>query len=272
MFALILLLACQPDADTGGPHLDWSFAFEIAVTEYRAPGSGDAAAWATVTNRESEAPPWELEQSAGDCGFFGVRPQQNCDPVCESGSTCTWDGECAEVTQAIDAGVITVTGLDVALALEPSSEWVYYGYDFEPDPSDGEIFDEGAAITASAAGAALPAFELETLGVAPLGSDLPCPLDASTGGDLIVGWTPGQPGDRVRLSLASANHGNMFPALICDVEDEGELVVSAALLEAWQDSSLPVWSWSLVRSHEGTAVVDGVDVVLAARAAEGCSW
>ena len=127
-------------------------------------------------------------------------------------------------------------------------------------------------ITAQAAGAALSPFELETVGVAPLGSSLPCPLEPVPGDEVSVTWSPGQAGDRVRLSLASANHGSMFPAVICDTEDDGELVVAASLVESWLDSRLPVWSWRLVRTHAGTAVVDGVEVRLSANATEGCSW
>jgi len=273
MMLIALLLACQPSDDSGAlPFLDWGFAFEVAVTEYRSPVDGSAVAWATVSNREGEAPPWDLEHSAGDCGFYGVRPQQNCDPSCEPGFTCSWDGECLEATIPIDGGVITVDGLEVGLSLEPSGEWVYYGYSFEPEPTDGEIFHPGATISAQAAGGTLAPFSLETLGVAALGSDLPCPLADDAGEDLAVTWTPGQPGDRVRLTLASSNHGSQFPAVICDVEDDGELVVAQELLQSWMSSSLPVWSWSLVRSHQGSGVVDGVDVVLSANASEGCSW
>ncbi len=273
MMFLALLLACQPSDDSGAlPALDWGFAFEVAVTEYRSPVDGSAVAWATVTNRESEAPPWELESSAGDCGFYGVRQQQNCDPSCDPGFTCSWDGECLEATVPIDGGVITVDGLEVDLILEPSGEWVYYGYSFDPDPSDGEIFQQGDTIGAQATGGTLSPFSLETRGVAALEADLPCPLADDASDDLRVRWSPGQPGDRVRLTLASSNHGSQFPAVICDVEDDGELLVAQDLLERWMSSSLPVWSWSLVRTHAGAVVVDGVDVVLSANAREGCSW
>lgn len=273
MILLPMLLACQPASDTADlPALDWSFAFEITVAEVQSPGGGDAMAWATVDNREGEAPPWELEQSAGECGFYGVRPLQDCDPACEAGTTCTWDGACVEPTSPIDAGAITVDGLAVDLLLEPSSEWVYYGYSFEPEPDDGEIFDEGDVITASAAGAQLPAFTLETRGVAPISSDLPCPIDDGYDDDLEITWTPGQDGDRVRLSLSSANHGSQFPAVICDVEDRGALTVDAALVRAWQEASLPVRGWRLERVHEASGEVEGVPVSLRAQALEGCSW
>jgi len=269
----LTLLACQPRPDSAGPGpLDWSFAFEVEVTEYRGPGGGDAMAWATVVNRESEAPPWELEQGSGECGFYGVRPQQNCDPSCETGTVCTWDGECVEPSVPIDAGVVTVGGLAVELELSPSGDYVYYGYEFEPEPSDGEIFAEGDAIVASAGGAELGAFELASLGVAALASDLPCPLDDGHSGDLSLSWTPGQSGDRVRLTLASTNHGDQFPAVICDAEDDGELTVPAALLEGWWDSALFVRSWRLVRSHSAEDEVDGTTVRLVVSAAEGCSW
>jgi hypothetical protein len=269
---LLLLLACQPGTDSGLAPLDWSFAFEITVTEYRSPGGSDASAWASVDNRESEAPPWELERASGDCGFYAVRPWRDCDPACEVGSSCTWDGECVEASSPIDAGIISVAGLEVALVFEPSSEWVYYGYDFEPEPSDGEIFAQGDPITASAQGAQLPAFELETRGVAPLESDLPCPIQDDHSGDLSLSWTPGQVGDRVRLQLASANHGSQFPAVICETEDDGALTVDAALVQAWQDTWLPVPSWRLERIHEASGEVAGVPVELQAQALEGCSW
>lgn len=270
LLLLLLLLACGPGADSGFTPLDLSFAFTITVTESRAPGGGSPAAWATVSNRDGEAPPWELELAAGDCGFYGVRPLQDCDPTCETGTVCTWDGACVEPSPAIDAGVITVQGLAVDLALTPSSEWVYYGYDFEPEPSEGEIFGQGDPLVARAAGADLAPFELSTLGVAPLDSDLPCPLE--TDEDLTVTWTPGQEGDRVVFRLASANHGNQFPAVICETQDDGALVVDGALLRAWRDESLPVRSWWLQRVHEARDAVSGVAVVFEAQAVEGCTW
>ena len=58
MILALILLGCGPGADSGGPApIDWSFALEIAVTEYRASSGGSAAAWATVSNLVSEAPP-----------------------------------------------------------------------------------------------------------------------------------------------------------------------------------------------------------------------
>ncbi len=273
MILALLLGACQPGEDSGGfVAPDWSFAFATTVTEYRAPGGGDPAAWATVVNRESEAPPWELEEAVGDCGLYGVRPWQACEPACEAGWSCSWDGVCTEAASPIDAGTITVGGLVVALVLEPSSAWVYYGYDFEPEPTGGEIFAEGDAIVASAAGAELAAFELETAGVAPLDSDLPCPIGEDHSGDLALSWTPGQAGDRVRLRLASANHGSQFPAILCETEDDGALTLDGELLAAWRRQSLPVPSWRLERNHVASDEVEGVAVTLTAQAVEGCSW
>jgi hypothetical protein len=225
-----------------------------------------------VDNRETEPPPWDLAQAVGDCGYFEVRPWQDCDPACEVGGTCTWDGECIEASDPIDAGIVTVTGLTVDLVLTPMSEWVYYGYQFDPEPTDGEIFAEGDPIAARAAGAALPAFELETLGVAPLESDLPCPLPDDPTGDLSLRWTPGQAGDQVRLALTSANHGSQFPAVVCETVDDGALVVDAALVEAWRSQPLPVPSWRLERMHEVRGEVQGVPVALTAQAQEGCAW
>ncbi|MFH1470019.1 MAG: hypothetical protein ABIO70_36880 [Pseudomonadota bacterium] len=272
MLALLTLLACRPAPDTGLPSLDWTFAFALTVAEYRDPRGGEGMAWATVDNRETEPPPWDLALSAGDCGYYEVRPWQDCTPACTPGEACSWDGACIETSDPIDAGVITVAGLSVGLVLTPLSEWVYYGYEFEPEPANGEIFAAGNPITASAAGAALPAFELQTLGVAPLGSDLPCPLPDGQEGDLTLHWTPGQDGDRVRLSLTSANHGSQYPAVVCDTEDDGALAVDAALLEVWQGQDLPVPSWRLERVHEVRDEVEGVPVALRSQAQEGCSW
>ncbi len=273
LILVALLAGCGPGTDSAGPSpLDWSFAFEVEVSEYRSPGGGDAMAWATVTNRESEAPPWELEEGAGECGFYGVRPLQNCDPACETGTVCTWDGECVEPTVPIDAGTITVAGLEVGLELTSSGDYVYYGYDFEPEPEDGEIFGEGDPITVQAAGADLGAFELETLGVAPLDSDMPCPLDAEDSDDLTLRWTPGQAGDTLRLELASTNHGSMFPAIVCEAEDDGELILEGGLLERWWDSALPGRSRGATCRRVGGGEVDGVAVRATARGVEGCSW
>lgn len=274
MIFLWLLVACSPEpVDSGGSWLvDGDFAFEIEITEWVSPEDGSGSAWATVSNRELEADAWELEQRVGDCGYFEVRPYRACDPVCGSGFTCTWDGECVEASIPVDAGVIEVDGLAVELVLEPTSEWVYYGYDFDPEPTDGQLFDEGAVLTAVAEGADLAAFSVEGLGVAPMDTDLECPPSLNAANDLALSWTPGSQGDTVQFTLQSGNHGGQFPALRCETEDDGALTVDAELISAWLGEDRPVDSWSLTRSHEGRVEVDGLEVVLSASGVTGCSW
>lgn len=156
-----------------------------------------------------------------------------CDPACGASETCGEDGTCIAYPRAQSAGAVTVGGLKAELTMEPSSVAYYSnGATSLPHPA----FDEGAAITLSAAGDAVEAFTLEGVGITAL-AGAPTELELAGGQDLHVTWTPGGvDAARVRLVLDLAHHGGIAASMECDaLPDDGAFDVPAALVDALLD-------------------------------------
>jgi len=239
--------------------------FRIGLVE-----SGDFA-YAYVSNPVIPSPWWIPELDIGDCVFhravLGL-----CDPPCTPPEVCDAHGECVSYPEPISAGDIAVEGLAVDLVLEVGGPYLYYTAVFDPEPADGALFAEGDAIEATAPGDALPTFAVQTQGVAPMETGLPCPLEYEGGQPLTVSWTPAPQGDRVHLELRSGNHGSQFAAVVCETADDGELVVDAEIVDAYLAEWRPVELWQLTRYHEGTVVAGETLVQLWAVTSASCMW
>lgn len=244
--------------------------FQVRIWEAESAADGSRIAFAGAGR---SAPEEVADQRVGDCGLFLPEAPPFCDPPCDPGTICVADGACEAPAPAIGVGDITVTGLKAALTMHPETEYHYYVGTFVPEPADGDVFDGGTEITATAAGDDLPAFTVTGLGVADLASTLGCPLDFVDGSALEVHWTPGdQPGDRVRFALQSGNHGAQFAHIVCDAEDSGSLTVDATLLATYLGESRPVESWSLSRRRESTAAAGSAVVALTTESDVDCRW
>lgn len=289
--ALVLLTSCLAcsegrarggDVDSGAP--DASGAgdagddagpsapadFEVRIWEAESATDGSRIAFAGAGRSAAEE---AVDQRVGDCSLLLPEAPPFCDPPCDPGTICVGDGACEAPPPAIGVGDITVTGLKAALTMHPETEYHYYVGTFVPEPADGDVFDAGAEITASAAGDDLPAFTVTGLGVADLASTLACPLTFVDGGALEVHWTPGeQPGDRIRFGLQSGNHGAQFAHIVCDTADSGALTVDATLLATYLSESRPVESWSLSRRREAHRAAGSAVVALITESDVACRW
>src|SRR5688572_11654034 len=196
---LLLLAACEggdaadPDAATAAdappgvdadltPHFGVT-AGRVSVDEVRRAGLADVYNSIGIRLHATAPAPWEtVVQREGSCRLLEFRIG-DCGTPCEQG----WciDGTCRTYPDPVSAGTLTFTGLEQPLTLEPDAYGVYYLTSIPPD-----LFDPGATVGVSAAGAAFPAF---TASVAAPGPIAPREITQWTttltpGADLGLGW------------------------------------------------------------------------------------
>src|SRR5947207_3259692 len=73
------------------------------------------------------------------------------------------------------AGTIDVTGLSLPVSFTPGD----FGYQSDPDVPPADLFDDLAAVSATAPGADAPGFTLEASGVVPLDAALDLDFDTT---------------------------------------------------------------------------------------------
>lgn len=222
--------ACPADDDLGG--------FEVAQWD------DDSDGFATVTGEIYSAviPTTRLFalESEGDCQLHQqVNP--HCDPACDAGEVCTHEGECEPYPVLQELGTAEITGLAESLTLE--SDGGSYWDTSLPYP----LFEEGAAIALRTTGGEVDPLALHGLGVAPLDL-LTFEWAVSSSEDLVLQWTPAEQEARVRVSVNVDQHGNSPITLRCDMDDDGEGIISASLVEIFLDYGVSGFaSGSIVR-------------------------
>ncbi len=236
----------RPGADTGtGPDADTSRTLigSIDVIEQLSTyddGSGPVeyrSARIGAAFYDGGAPRFHREaMRAGACTLSTYTPS-SCTPACTDG-LCVETNVCEPWPTLVSAGRLTIAGLAVAVQIDPQSNYYY------PDQQLPEnLFADAAAITATLAGADLPAASLDTTGVPPLTTAITAgaitvPYPAVD--DFLVRWTPADDGSRVRLTLNANNqgHGMPFLAIItCDAADaDGQIALPAAMLDAFPET------------------------------------
>jgi hypothetical protein len=149
-----------------------------------------------------------------------------CDPPCQPGTTCDFDGACIPYPTNHDVGAVTVTGLVQPLEVAP----VMPTFDYFDTSLMHPAFAPGAALELSAAGGDYAAFVLRGEGVAmiaPTSATLTMVHDQP----LAVAWTPGDGGAaRVRVELNIDQHGNTPVRLVCEADDAGALTIPRELI------------------------------------------
>ncbi len=174
---------------------------------------------------------WELSLEEGGCRLLEPRVPF-CDPPC-SGSICVEDGVCQETPPRRNVGTVTVTGLQTAaggneVVMEPIGTTPNYStataLNYPP-------FAEGDSIVLSASGQDLPAFQIESHGIAPLQMLVTGDVPLESGQPLSLQWTPPtQAGvSTIRAIVDISHHGGQEGEIICDVPDTGSLDIPATL-------------------------------------------
>jgi hypothetical protein len=180
--------------------------------------------------------PLNVLQQVNEDGSCRLMRRNNpfCDPGCAAGETCDFDGNCLPYPVNRDVGVVTVTGLEKDVMLEPVPPTFSYFDTQLPHPG----FEPGAVITLDVAGGDFSPFSLHGIGVemvVPTAEEIHLEADSP----LDVEWTPGDPRVTMRLQIAVDQHGTSPLAMICSVPaDTGNLTVSAELVTEFLDHGI----------------------------------
>jgi len=215
------------------------------------------------------APRWHHEaMRAGACVLRKYTPS-SCTPACNYNSVCLND-VCEAWPSYQAGGRLTLTGLATHVAIEPMDDYYY------PPSLPEELFADTATVTATLAGAALPAMTLSTRGVPALATTIQAgkiTVQNPAGQDFVVRWTPAADDSRVRLTLSSNNQGHGLPYLAiieCDAPDSaGQIAIPAAMLDAFPET----YAWeacagsdcppsTIRRYHRATHAVGDHDIEL----------
>lgn len=252
---------------------DGPVSFQVVVHESRSVAADVRSAFATA-GRPGMSELGAIEAlRVGDCVLITPAPFPFCDPACGPGTICVTGDVCEAPPEPVGAGDVIVTGLTSALTLHPETQYQYYAATFDPEPDDGDLFEAGAVITATAEGGNVPGFTLTSRGVASLETTLACPAPLTGGEALALSWTPsGQAGDRLRVVFQSGNHGTQFARIECDTADTGALVIDAALVSGYLAGQRPVESWRMTRVHESRGLAGDALVALSIESGVLCMW
>ncbi|MBC8069487.1 MAG: hypothetical protein IAG13_14215, partial [Deltaproteobacteria bacterium] len=176
-----------------------------------------------------------LEQvgADGSCTLWR-RNNPFCDPGCAAGETCDFDGNCLPYPAYHDVGVVTVTGLEKPVMLDPVPPTFSYFDTMLPHPG----FEPGALITLATTGGDYSPVLLHGIGVemvVPAVDEVHLERDTP----IEMEWTPGDARTTLRLQLAVDQHGTSPLAMICSAPaDAGTLTISGELVTEFLDSGI----------------------------------
>lgn len=169
----------------------------------------------------------EIGQS-GDCRLLR-RNNPYCEPACDRGQTCDFNGECLPYPANQDLGTVTLAGLVQEVSMEP----VFPGNTYFDTSLPNPPFEAGSLITLDMPGGAYGPATLHGVGVEVLG-DTDELWTIVEGQDLTVAWaapTAEVHRSTVGLSISIDQHGATPGVLRCEFEDDGEGTVPAALID-----------------------------------------
>jgi hypothetical protein len=180
--------------------------------------------------------PLNVLEQVGEDGSCTLWRRNNpfCDPGCDAGETCDFDGNCLPYPSNRDVGIVTVTGLAKPVELEPVPPTYSYFDTMLPHPG----FEPGALITLQTTGGDYSPMLLHGYGVEMV---VPTADELFLDGDLPleVEWTPGDAGVTMRLQVAVDQHGISPLAMICSVPaDAGTLTISGALITQFLENGI----------------------------------
>lgn len=162
-----------------------------------------------------------------DCRLL-KRNNPHCNPPCEPGQTCDFDGTCIPYPANQDLGTVTVGGLAKPVVMEPLGAGRNYFDTKLPHP----VFEPGALVELRTGGGAFDPVTLHGVGVEPLQliDDVWVLVD---GDPLVFRWTPPsvEPArGHVHLRLNVDQHGLTPIQLFCEFPDDGEATVPKDLV------------------------------------------
>ena len=172
----------------------------------------------------------DLGIDGGDCQLYRWDHPPSCDPSCEGEEICGFGDQCRAWPAGLDAGVLTLTGTQPEIEIEPT-EWNAYNYtEAWTDP-----YSVGETIVLDAPGSDdVEAFALSLPGAPPLDIER-FEVIMRAGEPMTVSWEPsgGPDGQRMKATLSIDHHANSPAYAICEVSDaSGSFTLSAAIVDA----------------------------------------
>jgi hypothetical protein len=246
---------CSLDTRVGG------FAVQLVEMEGNAPyvsiGGG-------VRNGVLPADVWQQKgAAAGGCRLM-VGPMLVCTTPCTNPQICAGQNQCIDSPALQGLGVVTVTGVGPSpIAIEPMKN-SYSKSLLEPYPP----FTPGAPVRVQAAGDAIPAFTLDSVGIEPL-AFAGTGLTMMNGQALAFTWTaPATAGaSRIYVKAEVGHHGGTAAHIDCDLPDTGSGELPATLVSALIAEGVHGFpTLSLTRRTIASAMVGGncIDLAIAA--------
>ncbi len=168
----------------------------------------------------------EVTASEGDCRVLR-RNNPYCEPACEPGYACDFEGACIEYPANQDLGTVTVGGLLQAVTMTATFPGNTYFDTTLPHPA----FEAGEVVYLDMPGGSYGPATFFGVGVEPLDEAPEWSIDPDA--DLVVAWTA--PVSAVVRSTVVAEvsidqHGITPSVLRCEFADDGEGTVPRALL------------------------------------------
>lgn len=169
----------------------------------------------------------EVSAEEGDCRLLEDR-SFFCDPSCDSDETCAEGNTCIPYPRRQDVGTVEIDGLEAEVVMTPTDPGNTYT---NPEPLPHPGFVEGAEIALDASGGDLEPFLLRGVGVGALSSEMvevPVAEEQATA----LSWDPPASSGpaRVHILLNISHHGGTPGWVECDVDDDGEFAIPAALV------------------------------------------
>lgn len=263
------ILGCSSDAADPKPSGDLGDdvvgTFKIEVT---ADESGPSKGTTAVLGRVNTGPTplnvvWEESAREGACRLDKPRVPF-CSPSCGSEAVCVEDNVCRPYPTALSAGTVTLEGValsggETSLTLREVSKSYQPpgGTSFAYPP-----FAEGGAVRLKASGGEVPAFELETKGVAPLWLTDDA-FSLSPDSPLELRWTAASnsSASRVHVELDISHHGGSKGLIACDGDDTGSLTIAASLISQLIDLGVSGFP-SMSMTRASTAQTGQVSLVV----------
>ncbi len=152
-----------------------------------------------------------------------------CEPPCDPGWTCDFDGECIPYPEGQDLGTVDVAGLVQQVSMEPAQPG--YNYFDTSLPHPGMVADQTVRLRSS--GGTWDAFEAWGIGVEAL--DLPeeTMLSVEEGSPVQVTWPAAPDGARshLYLTLNIDLHGISPARVFCEFPDVGSAEIPASIVD-----------------------------------------
>jgi hypothetical protein len=178
-----------------------------------------------------------LEETAseGDCRLLR-RNNPFCDPACDPGETCDFDGTCLPYPANQDLGVVTITGLVQEVTMEPVFPGNTYFDTSLPYPG----WEPGGLIVLDMPGGVYGPVQLTGVGVESL-TGVNEPWQVEAGVDLAILWdapTVEPVHSQIDFFLNIDLHGTSPSVMRCTFADTGSATVSGEVIQALIDTGV----------------------------------